>query len=569
MAAIPQSFEQRPRKGKAPVSAHPAFPVVVAIWFAALLGLGSLVLPAALIERLVTATGLAELLPFAAPPLGMKARALIALAAALIGATLGWLAARKVAAGAEPLAAGRNPRGAGRRPLNAHAELGPDGFDGDAPRRRALTIAEEERPSEWLQVAPLPGQPRHESADLAEIADDPELAQWEAEAPLELELDLAEALPDEVVPEAEETVFELPELPPVPAERQEFRPFAQPSFAAASEEEQAPMRDEPRQQFRPFADPVPETAPVGLTPMPAAAVAAPPVQIFAPVPAAAETDTQELAEMPEMPGWASAPIEDLGLMQLVQRLGATLEKHREWAASQRAQALAGAAVAASLVPAAEPASASATPAPVFDAGLGVADPEEAAQAMAAFFAAPAGAAPAPSSSDAPTADDDAGMPFPSQAERQLFRPQAEERPQALPEMRSFPGVEALEGSDLADFDSAGHSADEEEDDAELGRLAASFSLPLRRNDVEAPAANPFRAAREEFVRIEEPENPFDEVRPAVIFPHDAARAVGAPAAARPFDPPPAAIARPAISGEDSAQALREALMNLQRVSTGN
>ena len=37
---------------KAPISAHPLFPAIVALWFAALLGVGSLVLPVVLFEKL-------------------------------------------------------------------------------------------------------------------------------------------------------------------------------------------------------------------------------------------------------------------------------------------------------------------------------------------------------------------------------------------------------------------------------------------------------------------------------------------------------------------------------------
>ena len=48
MATIAQSSSAS-RPAKAPISTHPAFPAIVALWFAALLGLGSLVLPVALI----------------------------------------------------------------------------------------------------------------------------------------------------------------------------------------------------------------------------------------------------------------------------------------------------------------------------------------------------------------------------------------------------------------------------------------------------------------------------------------------------------------------------------------
>jgi len=72
-----------------PLSAHPAFPVIVALWFAALLGLGTFVVPPANFEGLVVGTGLDEWLPAAAPPLGDTARLAISAIAALLGALLG------------------------------------------------------------------------------------------------------------------------------------------------------------------------------------------------------------------------------------------------------------------------------------------------------------------------------------------------------------------------------------------------------------------------------------------------------------------------------------------------
>ena len=91
MATI--AFDEPGEKGaaKTPISLHPAFPAIIALWFAALLGLGSLVLPAVLLERAVASTGLASLVPAAAPPLGFTARAMIAVVAALAAAPAGWL----------------------------------------------------------------------------------------------------------------------------------------------------------------------------------------------------------------------------------------------------------------------------------------------------------------------------------------------------------------------------------------------------------------------------------------------------------------------------------------------
>ena len=97
MTTTAESYSVKRSGAKAPVSAHPAFPAIVALWFAALLGLGSLILPVALIERLVAVTGVASLVPSAAPPLGFTARVSIALGGAIAGALIGLALAHRVA----------------------------------------------------------------------------------------------------------------------------------------------------------------------------------------------------------------------------------------------------------------------------------------------------------------------------------------------------------------------------------------------------------------------------------------------------------------------------------------
>lgn len=178
-------MNDKPRRqaaGQSPVSAHPAFPVIVALWFAALLGLGSLVLPTALFERFITGSGLAEVYEAARPPLGVTARIAIALAAAALGALAGIAIARKVSAANTPQpvtrraaalrSAAQSAPMAVKRPISAHEELGAGGLDADresgpedqlvrhAPtgRRRALSISDESARSDFLDFAPLPGQ---------------------------------------------------------------------------------------------------------------------------------------------------------------------------------------------------------------------------------------------------------------------------------------------------------------------------------------------------------------------------------------------------------------------------
>ncbi len=228
MASIPMDQSGNRRSGgknadRLPVSAHPAFPAIVALWFAALLGLGSLILPVQLIESMLTTTGIASAIPSAAPPLGFTARAAIALVATVGGALLGLFAARKVSqAASQPRAS------ASERPGERQSDYDDDGFDADfdddgldadlpplratpetAPanlgRRRSLAMAEEARPSDFLNIVPLPG-------------DDAE-----AEDALELGLEYA---PDEEDAEGEYEAVVLDKLPSAPAMqlREEFIP---------------------------------------------------------------------------------------------------------------------------------------------------------------------------------------------------------------------------------------------------------------------------------------------------------------------------------------------------------
>lgn len=145
------------------ISAHPLFPAIVALWFAALLGIGSLILPAALFDRLAALGGDVSL--------GMTMRTVIAVIAALGGAGLGVFLARQVAATGRAAATPRTREAAAKRPISALDELGPEGLDeplaAPAPhlpapepipgRRRPLSVTDETGPSEFLDHAPLPG----------------------------------------------------------------------------------------------------------------------------------------------------------------------------------------------------------------------------------------------------------------------------------------------------------------------------------------------------------------------------------------------------------------------------
>lgn len=166
--------KRKANKGK-PISSHPLFPAVVALWFGALFGLASLAIRPSLIEELVMKSGIDLIIPAAAPPLGITARILIALTMAGVGAVIGGLLARRMTRPkAEVRVRKRGARAAEdtatetafRRPISAHDELGAsldaplEGGSTLAGRRRGLTVAHEERPFEPHELAPLPcGEP--------------------------------------------------------------------------------------------------------------------------------------------------------------------------------------------------------------------------------------------------------------------------------------------------------------------------------------------------------------------------------------------------------------------------
>ena len=87
-----------------PLSSLPAFPVIVALWFAALLGAGTFVLPATIFENAASATGLSDIVPAAQPPLGDTARLAITASATVLGALIGLFVAWQIRRASRPVA---------------------------------------------------------------------------------------------------------------------------------------------------------------------------------------------------------------------------------------------------------------------------------------------------------------------------------------------------------------------------------------------------------------------------------------------------------------------------------
>jgi hypothetical protein len=501
-----------------PISVHPAFPAIVALWFAALLGIGSLVLPAVLLDRLVSATGLASVVPAASPPLGMTARSIIAVVGALAGAVVGVAIARRVAQAHEPNGESRTAKVAGgsRRPISVHEELGGEGVvNGESlpiNRRRALAISEDDRPSDFLYRAPLPGENPDAPAPIvgAETDDEPlelsELVQEESE-----ETDGDHDMTDSTeAPSAWTSRQRYPREPEVDerggrnnlAGPRGFEPlpFAAPSLA----------RRLPPVEAEPGEDADPELGTVA-------------------VPADTAIETEELRA-----DWETAPLDGLGLVQLVQRLGSTIERRRELIARVAVQPLAA-------------------PPGFAEVDLEPAAAEDAVQAMAAFFCSAPPADQQPKMVEE-TCEAPAPAPLP-----EFFRPlsleDGDNNGDAIPDFSLPLRRSATTPPPSAPANNGADGEEESEADTDEG-----YSSLLGMN-------NPFAAPKSEYVRIEEPEENADFTEPAVVFPgqNEPMPASGA----RPFDPPgktpaPAAPATPVPADADAA--LRAALATLQRMS---
>lgn len=167
--------KRKPGKS-APIAQHQLFPAVVALWFGALFGLGSLAVRPTLLEELVVKSRIDLLIPAAAPPLGMTARMLVALILAAFGAMIGSLIARRLAQPKQEARErkrtnlstrdeGADNRGyAGQSDTSTRYGANAAGdFDGDASpgmqanRRRSLTVEHDEDDFVPHELAPLPG----------------------------------------------------------------------------------------------------------------------------------------------------------------------------------------------------------------------------------------------------------------------------------------------------------------------------------------------------------------------------------------------------------------------------
>lgn len=276
-----------------PVTTHRLFPAFAALWFAALFGLGSLAIPGSVLGAIVLKTGLPALVPAAAPPLGFTAHLLLAFLLAGFGAALGLaLALRLRPQGAvdvrpvEPVVPVAEPEAEDVykvRARDAHP---------DAPPRRPLVLTEAFADPLDEDVVPEPAAPLLRSKPVfsaSELAADtgPWIAEYTpggagAVRPLDLAaLDLAEL--------AKAPAFADPEIEPIVAEEAPVLP----------EPEVQPDLEAPEAEVQPAA------------PVLIAATPQLPAGFAAALPDVADGTWSPVA---------GAPLESLGLVQLIERL---------------------------------------------------------------------------------------------------------------------------------------------------------------------------------------------------------------------------------------------------------
>ncbi len=634
---------------QASISKHPVFPAVVASWFAALLGFGSLVLPIALIEKLVSGLGISSVISAAAPPLGFTARIAIAAVAATIGAIAGLLIARKVVNSqneqqardfvASDAADDDDTDDAAMRPISAHEELGEDGFDEpfdlaeENPqakpvsssanvstayngKRRALSVTDDSGPSEFLDLAPLPGG----DVVFDEIAED---------EPLELAELAGEGSGDtqqtEAIEDAPAAPFNVDFAGADLDDSDEFRapqtaPFADAHAGAGT----APDFAAPPQPFNnhPVEEPASFTAPADNLRKELASMnndstpdfGVPPVQAPQPFANPEPQYAEPAAQVPPMSPVTDRALNDLGVAELVERFAAALQAKSQVDESPKHAAMA------------EP------PAEIFEADQAPAesDPAPFAAPTAGPTSGPAQSpipspAPAPAPQPSVAAESEPAAAVPAAAAMVFRRSGASENsaapaapspmpePAPMPEPFNEPAENRAVPSALQPL-----GIEDDDDDFEEEAPFNNLSLSLTKKDPPfaaptpspaqpaatetSPVPAPFGApvpetahaesedsfssllsmknaysAPQEFVRIEDDDSSDEGAEQVVVFPgqgQTTAEPAPAPSEARPFDGPATAEPAPRAAHDfstnsnaaETERALREALEKLQRMS---
>lgn len=295
-------------KGKMPISRHPLFAPMVALWFATLFGLGSLAIRPTLLESFVLTFRLDLVIPAAAPPLGLTFRILLALFLFIVGGAIGFIMVRKFM---RPAASANAGRGFARKGGKSQTTAAPvvaakssDDEDDDfarldsarqtqqetansGPVRRRSLAMDEDFKNDYRDFVPLPGgEPQIlDLADLGPISEVQEMEHtFEAEGE-EAEFAAVEvaqhaqnrsddqfaAAPVQFVSQSEEASVEEPQTDAVPdfdpwrrhPAKVAFQPTEGADVAQVDFSRPAPQPDFSRPTAQPgFVQPAPFAAPI-------------------------------------------------------------------------------------------------------------------------------------------------------------------------------------------------------------------------------------------------------------------------------------------------------------------
>ncbi len=603
---------RKPAEAK-PITTHQLFPAVVALWFGALFGLGSLAVRPSLLESLVIKSRIDLIVSAAAPPLGVTARIFVALILAVIGSALGIAIARRITrpkveqrerkrtafasdpSEARPRHRTTNAEPSTRPPLSMADEVKTDVAPKAgtlAQRRRALTVEHERQDFVPYETAPLPGG-APQILDISQVG-------------------MTAASTEEASPTIVSTSVELQTSAVNPApvaefaaidDRQVFGASPKPAMSEAAKQifGQVIEGDHVSEDFikaagfqtsvfeTPEPSPLfaPREAPVQAEP--ASPVAVPQVYVVPEAPAVSDYQVPPSAELaamvPESTPVAPAAIApqsqpiaaDLGMTDLAGRLAESMARRRA-ARNSAAQAV--------------------VPAPVVEEQTvnEAATVPTIASPMPQAYETPMVAAPLPPVLEAPPF----AAPVPQTYEPAPIEAARSVEPEIEPVPASPPIPQAMRPLDLDGF---------EEDDDHLYSLLPPrhIPMPVPAEPVAFEPAPPLTAVSDEpetaetevaeanyaslleiapavttpapsFVRIDEPDVEAAAVEPVVIFPGQMIRQTevdadssgfrrfDAPATAGQGGPIAANQSAPEVDREESERALRMALANLQRMS---
>lgn len=211
----------RKKRPAPPLRSSPLFAPGVALWFAALFGLGTLAASTTVLEMAVRALHVDAVIPAAAPPLGMTARVLIAGGMTVLGAAIGFIVS-------QILAAPVRRRQAAQAAAAAAPVAAGTGFEPEMPAFRARDLHPDAPIRAPVAATDELGEP---------LLDDPVPAPTPALAPAPLSQLVA--MPDEVIAAEPEIQAEPPidDAPEIEAHLSNFAELVAPEKAAVAEPE--------------------------------------------------------------------------------------------------------------------------------------------------------------------------------------------------------------------------------------------------------------------------------------------------------------------------------------------